>query len=452
MAWPVDFRYGGVGYGPKSMPHHVRAVRTGQTASRWGTEIGIVNFSSSALANGVLRGFDGAGLEVWSSPTSLPAYGRLELNVADAAGSAASRIRSMRLDFAGGQAVGYLKFYQSGKFRVGLEASPRANLENLYVPHIASDDAWWTGVGWTNTTANAKTLRFSFDNGESASKSLDANGHDAFTIASLFDGAPQPDIGAAQVAAGDGMVGLMLFGGKNSNILSGVSLSDATTTTLHFPHVADDDQWWTGICLYNPGTDTADLTLRFYGESGNQLTDGSARLAPYQKMVGFPDSLGFPAGTAWFSVESSQPVTGFELFGSTNGNLLAGYSVVDLAATEGVFPKLERNGWTGIAFVNIEDSPAMINLTAQADNGEQIASNTLQLEAKTKISAYAENLFSGQDISAARYVRYSADKNVVGFQLNGSSDGTMLDAVPALGSAVSLGANMLYFPHIDAQQ
>ena len=41
----------------------------------------------------------------------------------------------------------------------------------------------------------------------------------------------------------------------------------------------------------------------------------------------------------------------------------------------------------------------------------------------------AEDIFS-QDISGATYIAYSSDRNVVGFQLNGTSDGTMLDGLP----------------------
>ncbi len=37
-----------------------------------------------------------------------------------------------------------------------------------------------------------------------------------------------------------------------------------------------------------------------------------------------------------------------------------------------------------------------------------------------------------QDIGNATYIAYASDRNVVGFQLNGSADGTMLDALPGL--------------------
>ncbi len=42
-----------------------------------------------------------------------------------------------------------------------------------------------------------------------------------------------------------------------------------------------------------------------------------------------------------------------------------------------------------------------------------------------------EEIFT-QDTSAATYIAYSSDRNVVGFQLNGTSDGMMLDGLPAL--------------------
>ncbi|HEY5497416.1 MAG TPA: hypothetical protein VIK19_03695, partial [Syntrophales bacterium] len=48
-----------------------------------------------------------------------------------------------------------------------------------------------------------------------------------------------------------------------------------------------------------------------------------------------------------------------------------------------------------------------------------------------KVVNYAEDIFS-QDIRSATYIAYSSDRNVVGFQLNGTLDGLMLDALPGL--------------------
>jgi hypothetical protein len=414
----------------------------------WKTGLGILNVGATAMT-GVLHGLDVNGASIWNQSINLLAHGRIDLDVSSAAGSRANRIVSMRLDISSGQAVGYQKFLQSGKFRVGLEALPRANQNQLFVPHIASNNDWWTGIGWTNTTGSAKNLTFVFDTGQQIVKAVGAGSQEAFTIASLFGGAKQANIGAAQVQGGAGMVGLMLFGGVNSNILSGVNLSDAAATTLHFPHVAQDQQWWTGVVIYNPGSQTADLSLAYRDEQGNQLGGYTTQVGPGQKLVGTPGSLNFPAGTAWFSVSSTQPVTGFELFGTNNQQQLGGYSVIDLASTSGVFPALESNGWTGIAFVNIGAASASVQLEARNDNGTVVTSQSLSLTPGQKIVKVPENLFSGQSIAGATYIRFVSSQPVVGFQLNGSADETMLDAIPALGDAHA-GAQQLYFPHIAA--
>jgi hypothetical protein len=55
----------------------------------------------------------------------------------------------------------------------------------------------------------------------------------------------------------------------------------------------------------------------------------------------------------------------------------------------------------------------------------------MNLAANAKVVDLAENLFS-QDISAATYIGFSANRAVVGFQLNGSSDGMMLDGLPGM--------------------
>jgi hypothetical protein len=413
---------------------------------KWETEICIVNHGGDQFS-GNLKAFSDSGIKVWEYEVSLPAYGRIEFDVGTSIEIDSTNIKSMRLDINSGQAVGYQKFYQSGKYRVGLEASPQANQESLFVPHIASDNQWWTGIGWTNTTNAAKSLQFAFDTGQQAQKQLGPGGHEAFSIASMFNNAEQPDIGSGQVSNGAGMAGLVLFGGDN--VLSGVSLSDATTSTLFFPHVAHNSEWWTGLVIYNPGTQSADLTLTYFDAQGGQLGSNNSEVGPGRKIVGSPDNLNFPDGTEWFMVQASQPVTGFELFGTTDNNQLGGYSVVNLAAAKGVFPKLERDGWTGIAFVNPGEEMVQVQVKACSNIGNTVASNTVNLDSGHKWVAQPSELFPGQDISSATYVSFTATGDVVGFQLNGSTDGTMLDAIPALGGTHT-GTQQLYFPHIAA--
>ena len=124
-------------------------------------------------------------------------------------------------------------------------------------------------------------------------------------------------------------------------------------------------------------------------------------------------------------------MTGFELFGTHDGKQLAGYSTVNINTAQGVFAKLDKEGWTGIAFVNSSNSAANVTLTAKNDSGNTITSSTLSLPAYAKQVKLADAFFK-TPISTASYIHFSSDQEVVGFQLNGSADGMMLDGLPGL--------------------
>jgi len=119
------------------------------------------------------------------------------------------------------------------------------------------------------------------------------------------------------------------------------------------------------------------------------------------------------------------------LFGTNDGNQLDGYSSVGINKKNGSFAKIEKNGWTGIAFVNTVNSPATVTLTAYDDDGNSIAVQTISLKAYEKVVNYAEKIFT-KDIGNATYISFSSDKELVGFQLNGSSDEKMMDALPGM--------------------
>ncbi|MBW1770825.1 MAG: hypothetical protein JRJ17_06620, partial [Deltaproteobacteria bacterium] len=63
-----------------------------------------------------------------------------------------------------------------------------------------------------------------------------------------------------------------------------------------------------------------------------------------------------------------------------------------------------------------------------------VATQAMNVAANAKVVDLAENLFT-QNISTATSISYSSDREVVGFQLNGSTGGMMLDALPALAGA-----------------
>ena len=135
--------------------------------------------------------------------------------------------------------------------------------------------------------------------------------------------------------------------------------------------------WWTGIVAYNPSESEATITITPYSAEGALLPSSTLAIAGKGKYIGAVAALGLPDQMAWFSIESPQPLSGFELFGTVDGNQLAAYAGGSGPAKAGVFAKIEKNGWTGIAFVNMEDSAASVTLTAYNDNGAPVATEVL---------------------------------------------------------------------------
>jgi hypothetical protein len=405
------------------------------TSLPWQTEIAIINTSPDQTINGALRSFSDEGQLVETKTVTLSAHGRRQITVADEF-SNHTNIGYITFDTDSATVQGYTKFYREGYYRAAIPAVKEVNTSDIYISHIASSTDWWTGVSLVNTTSATKVLTITFNNGHSVPYTLNANQHRAFDIAQeFFNNQPQPGIQSAVITNASGIIGLELFGNNGgNNHLDGILLTDNTASTIYYPHVASDDIWWTGIVAYNPSELACTITITPYSATGTPLSPSTLPIAGKGKYIGAVSQLGLPAQTAWFKIDSTTPLSGFELFGTTDGNQLAAYAGSGgTGAKTGVFAKIEKNGWTGIAFVNTEDSAASVTLTAYNDNGTAVATQVLPVGGHAKVVNLAEAIFPQQDISGATYIAYSSDRNVVGFQLNGSSDGMMLDGLPGLG-------------------
>ncbi len=135
---------------------------------------------------------------------------------------------------------GYTKFSREGYYRAAIPAVKEVNTSDIYIPHIASNADWWTGVSLVNTTSAPKELTITFNNGQSRQITLTANQHRAFDIAQeFFNNQPQPDIKSAVITNASGIIGLELFGSLGwGTQLEGILLTDKTTSTIYYPHVA----------------------------------------------------------------------------------------------------------------------------------------------------------------------------------------------------------------------
>ena len=402
------------------------------TTPPWQTEIAVINTSAVQGVTGTLLALSNQGQLVESRAVAIPALGRRQVSVADEFGNDTG-IGYIVFETDADTVEGYTKFFIDGSYRAAIPAVKQLNVSDIHVTHIDSGTQWWTGLSLVNTTAEVKNTTIAFNTGETRALTLNANEHRAFTVAQLFNGQPRPDIRSAVIRNAGGVVGLELFGTHDGNRLEGILLTDQTASTRYYPHV-DSNGWWTGIVASNPSPLESTITITPYTAEGTPLPTITDSLAGGGKTVGTVEQLGLPAGTAWFKIVSTQPLAGFELFGTLDDRRLAAYAGDGRGgAKAGVFAKIEKNGWTGIAFVNTEINAATVTLTAYTDGGMAVATRVLVLGGNAKVVNLAEALFIQQDISSATYIAFSADRNVVGFQLNGSADDAMLDGLPALG-------------------
>lgn len=407
----------------------------------WETEIGLVNDSDGAIS-GTLHGYDAAGNPISDIPVSLAGRARGEWTVGTAFANF-SDIRYIAFETAASleSCKGYLKFYVSGHYRTAIPAQAAdPGTDTLYLPHIASDGQWWTGLALVNTGDTAKTLNFAFNNGTVVQKTLVSGGHQAFTMAQLFDGNPPENLQSARISGAGGVIGLSLYGSteaSGNHYLAGVRLTGQGQTRFYIPHLAwSKAGWWTGIVAYNSSQTQVDSALWPYMASGFSLGQIPNSMGPGEKLVQSTqamEAMALPLTPDWLLAELSQPVVGFGLFGTLDGKVLAGFGGQNLAKTSGLFPKIEDEGWTGIALVNTQEETILVQLSAYDDAGNLIASRNLGMSGYFKTVNLAQDLFE-QSIAGASFIRYEVveGKKVAAFQLNGSADGMMLDGLPAL--------------------
>ncbi len=396
----------------------------------WETEIAVVNANAEVAIDGELRAYDENGERLYTlAPVVLGPFARRQFTIGETFDSAESiRYLAFCSDIEG--AKGYTKFFVQDTYRVAVPAVSEISTGDIHISHIASDNHWFTGFALVNTTISALEALVEFDNGVSKTLEIPAGGHVSFTMRKLFDGQAQPEIHTARIADAPGLIGLELFGAGNQ--LSGILLNDKTADTIYYPHVAFSDYWNTGVVAHNPSDTLCQATITSYNSQGEELGATEVEIGPRESFVGNKARMGLPEDAAWIKVEGSSPITGFELFAPVHQNSLAGYTGVDIRRNAGVLPKIDQEGHTGLAVVNPNTVEANVSLTAYDDDGVAVARVDTVVGPNEKILGTVENIFEGDDISGATYVAFESDQSVVAFQINGSSDLMMLDAIEGM--------------------
>lgn len=331
-----------------------------------------------------------------------------------------------------------------------------------YLPHTAEGGGWWTFfnvVNPGNTSADLTMAAYDAEGnylGASAKISrLKINQQLSGAPSNYF--APEVISKAAwyKLTSSVPLTGFEVFG-SDQGTLAGFPFPTADSSQLYLPHVAQDDQWWTGVSFVSAGTRLSEFHLEARDRIGRLLVEAGwpKYLGPGEKTVDVINNYfgwDFPAEIEWASVRSDSPITGFELFGTRDFKMMAAVPALTQGAKKLYFPHVVTTDgwWTGIAMLNVDVRPGTLRMTAYGEDGKALAdSRSISLVAGERTVGTAESFFDNWP-GGVKYLEVASDVAVVGFELVGRSAPPLLGGLPALSAA---GTRLAYSHAISTSE
>jgi hypothetical protein len=225
-------------------------------------------------------------------------------------------------------------------------------LTTLYFPHAISGEigtsVYVTSIGVTNLSSNPQTVTLTFTpepNGQpiSVTRNLAGNGslrerlRDIFNLPSGFQN------GWVKVAGNSTVTGTVIYADTSAGALTAVPVQAVPKSTMLFAHIAGLPVWYSGIALLNASTTAANIEVSAMTPTNALIGTRTFTLAGGHKDAKLLSEL-IPQASSqnggFVVVRSNVPVFGMELFGSTNGAILANVS-------GGAAPLVYDGTWTG---------------------------------------------------------------------------------------------------------
>lgn len=200
----------------------------------------------------------------------------------------------------------------------------------LYSAQLASGERVFTSLKLVNTSERPIGILLSAvaDNGAlfGAPVSFVLAADDSFErdVADIFNFPPDRlTVGSLKVEAdGPGLVGDVVFGAPDDlEYAAALPLDNRPFRDAVFSHVANVPGFFTGLALFNPGDQSAAVTVRVIAASGSETGRADFILNAGQRLARLlPELVPSSAGQAggYVRVESSQPLVGQQMFGGSD--------------------------------------------------------------------------------------------------------------------------------------
>ncbi|HLE12221.1 MAG: hypothetical protein A2504_13810 [Bdellovibrionales bacterium RIFOXYD12_FULL_39_22] len=392
--------------------------------SGWDSEVVLVNINDMKEVNGWLYAFDEAGNVIEQKNILLAPNRKITVQVEEVFSDPA-KIKSMiYVKDRGANVRGHLKFSQKDGDSVVASAITIPSNGTIYMPHIASDKTWWTGLALLNTTSQIKNLKLSFGSEIYKDITLAAGEHRAFTMDTLFQGEVVPALSSAIIRGSEGVVALNLNGTRpesKNRYLSGSQLGDEIARKIYVAETRTDNEIWSGLVLTNFEAVNSKIAIKSVSKAGEIIQQQELTLGERKKFSKAVNG-------DWQEIISSTPISGIVVYGRTDGRCAAGVEAASEGIYAGVFTNLSREDSVTLALTNIEDTSVEIELNAYDQNGERLIDRFITLAARSKYVELVDKIFPevAEEIS---HIKVFASGAIIGTQLNKSFSASSCDAL-----------------------
>jgi hypothetical protein len=294
-----------------------------------------------------------------------------------------------------------------------------ADSNELYLPHIAEDSIWWTGMTVVSSAVRSNQFHVEARDGqgnlivESANVTTLRPNQKTVAMVSQYFGWDYPfDIQWAKLRSEGPITGFEVFATKDVLTVGAVPALSRGNRQFWFPHVPTTNGWWTGITLLNVSSSVGVIRMSAYDANGKKVASSrDITLKPGEKTVGLPQNYfsSFPSTVSYLQIDSDTDVTGFELVGRFT-SLLGGLPALAQTGSQLAFPfAISSADWdTEFTVINISGSGAAAELTAMSSSGDSLRSQSYSIPAKGSLFGSLKTLFGSVPYNTS-WVKVASD-------------------------------------------
>jgi len=271
-------------------------------------------------------------------------------------------------------------------------------------------------------------------------------------LGEIFSGLEGALLAWVSVRADGAILGMSTTRARDRQTAVAEWAGQAAIDQLVVPHIAQrTDQWYTRAAIANAGDG---LVTTLFSAAAGDFPVNQVSTSKQGATLDFETFFGgtLPTGSEWgrFVEASGQAsLAGFELFGTRQGSPRQAGLRLESAAflnpnftyvnRDIIFPHVAKDintFWTGVAFVNTNDSVESVRLVAYTDDGTELAAQVTDLAPFEKRVDLARAMFEGLEPDApVSWIRLETTGSVSGYALFGDNTGDdkRLAGLPAIG-------------------